>query len=125
MFQGGAAFWYNLLPSGESDKRTLHAGCPVLLGSKWSKCTVIFELFNLSSPRFYWGSYYPIVSFMCMFCRSLFVLLYFFFWPLCCVFFFELRILIVSLVSLNYSYIHMVILLTDTTNNDNNKKIKL
>lgn len=33
--KGGAAFWYNLLPSGESDKRTLHAGCPVLLGSKW------------------------------------------------------------------------------------------
>jgi hypothetical protein len=26
---------------------------------------------------------------MCMFCRSLFVLLYFFFWPLCCLFFFD------------------------------------
>jgi hypothetical protein len=31
---------------------------------------------------------------MCMFCRLLFVLLYFFFWPLCCLFFFDLRILI-------------------------------
>jgi hypothetical protein len=45
LFQGGAAFWYNLLPSGECDKRTLHAGCPVLLGSKWSKCTVILKMF--------------------------------------------------------------------------------
>ena len=31
-----------------------------------------------------WGSCYSIFSFMCMFCRSLFVLLYFFFWSLCC-----------------------------------------
>jgi len=31
---------------------------------------------------------------MCMFCRLLFVLLYFFFWPLCCLSFFDLRILI-------------------------------
>jgi hypothetical protein len=35
---------------------------------------------------FQWGSCYSIFSFMCMFCRSLFVLLYFFFWPLCCLF---------------------------------------
>jgi hypothetical protein len=39
-------------------------------------------------------SCYSIFSFMCMFCRSLFVLLYFFFWPLCCLFFFDIRILI-------------------------------
>jgi hypothetical protein len=26
-----------------------------------------------------------------MFCKSLFVLLYFFFWPLCCLFFFDIR----------------------------------
>ena len=31
--------------------------------------------------------------FMCMFCRSLFVLLYFFFWPLRCLFFFDIQIL--------------------------------
>ena len=36
------------------------------------------------------------VSFMCMFCRSLFVILSFFFWPLCCLSF-DLRILITSL----------------------------
>jgi hypothetical protein len=45
-----------------------------------------------------------IFSFMCMFCRSLFVLLSFFFWPLCCLFFFNLRILITPLVSSNSSY---------------------
>jgi hypothetical protein len=28
---------------------------------------------------------YSIFNFICMFCRSLFVLLYFFYWPLCCV----------------------------------------
>jgi hypothetical protein len=32
-----------------------------------------------------------------MFCRSLFVFLYFFFWPLRCLFFFDIRILITSL----------------------------
>jgi hypothetical protein len=30
------------------------------------------------NPRFYWGSCYSISSFICMFCRSLFFLLYFF-----------------------------------------------
>jgi hypothetical protein len=41
-----------------------------------------------SPPSFWWGSCYSIFSFMCMFCRSLFVLLYFFFWPLSCLSFF-------------------------------------
>jgi hypothetical protein len=49
-------------------------------------------------------STHPMFSFMCMFCRSLFVLLYFFFWPLCCLFFFDLRILTTPLVSSNSSY---------------------
>ena len=39
-----------------------------------------------------------------MFCRSLFVPLYFFFWPLCCLFFFDILILIAPLVSSNSSY---------------------
>ncbi|XP_033758130.1 prolyl 4-hydroxylase subunit alpha-3-like [Pecten maximus] len=33
--EGAAAFWYNLLDDGQVNRRTLHAGCPVLLGSKW------------------------------------------------------------------------------------------
>jgi hypothetical protein len=40
-----------------------------------------------------------------MFCRWLFVLLYFFFWSLCCLFFFDVRILIAPLVSSNSSFI--------------------
>jgi hypothetical protein len=39
-----------------------------------------------------------------MFCRSLFVLWYFFFLPLCCLFFFDIRIFITPLVSSNSSY---------------------
>ena len=42
-------------------------------------------------------------SLMCMFCRSSFVLFPFFFWPLCCLFFFDLRILVTLLVSSNSS----------------------
>jgi hypothetical protein len=49
---------------------------------------------------------YSIFSFMCMFCRLLFVLLYFFFWPLCSLFFFDIWILITSLVSSNSSLIY-------------------
>ena len=56
------------------------------------------------TPRFQWGSCYSIFSFICMFCRSLFVLLYIFFWPLCCLFFFNIQILITPLVSSNSSY---------------------
>ena len=41
---------------------------------------------------------------MCMFCRSLFVLLFIFFWPLCCLFFFDQRILITPLVSSSSSF---------------------
>jgi hypothetical protein len=54
---------------------------------------------------FWLGSFCLIFSFMCMFCRSLFVLLSFFFWPMCCLFVFDLRILITPLVSSNYSYV--------------------
>jgi hypothetical protein len=46
---------------------------------------------------------YSIFSFMCIFCRSLFVLLYLLFRPLCCLFFFDLSILITPLVSSNSS----------------------
>ena len=54
--------------------------------------------------EFVWGSCYSIFSAMCMFCRSVFALLYFFIWPLCCLFFFDLRILITPLVSSNLTY---------------------
>jgi len=53
------------------------------------------------TPGFKWGSCYSIFSFMCMLCRSLDVL---FFWPLCCLFFFDIRIPITHLVSSNSFY---------------------
>jgi hypothetical protein len=45
---------------------------------------------------------YSSFSFMCMFCRSLFFLLYFFFWPLLCLFF-DIQILMYPLVFSNSS----------------------
>jgi hypothetical protein len=52
-----------------------------------------------SSPVFSWVRVTRSLD-MCMFCRSLFVLLYlFFFWSLCCQFFFDIQILIAPLVS--------------------------
>lgn len=35
--KGTAVFWWNLHKSGVRDLRTMHAGCPVLVGSKWGK----------------------------------------------------------------------------------------
>ena len=51
------------------------------------------------TSSFQWASCYSIFSFICMLCRWLFVLLYFFFWPLCCLLFFDIRILITPLIS--------------------------
>ena len=33
--KGAALFWYNLYRNGQMDQRTIHAGCPVLYGTKW------------------------------------------------------------------------------------------
>ncbi|XP_064642565.1 prolyl 4-hydroxylase subunit alpha-2-like [Lineus longissimus] len=33
--KGSATLWYNLNRDGDPDVRTLHAGCPVAIGSKW------------------------------------------------------------------------------------------
>ena len=70
------------------------------------------ELFNLPgapefTPDFKSGSCYSFYSFICMFCRSLFVLLYFFFWPLCCLSLFDLRNMITPLVSSNSSFTNL------------------
>ena len=55
------------------------------------------------TPGFQRGSCSSIFSFICMFCRSLVVLLYFFCWPLFCLFF-DIQILITPLVSSNSYY---------------------
>ena len=65
----------------------------------------------ISLPVFSWVRD-ALFSFICMFCRSLFVLLYFFFWPLCCLFFCDIRLQI--LVSSNSSHITIFECLIDT-----------
>ena len=55
---------------------------------QWSRNCLPF-LSSRDYPRFYGGSCYSIFSFMCMLCISLFVLLSFFFWSLCCLFFYD------------------------------------
>jgi prolyl 4-hydroxylase len=34
--KGDALFFYSLTPNGEVDPKSLHAGCPVVRGDKWS-----------------------------------------------------------------------------------------
>ena len=70
--------------------------------SEWRR--KIWKHWNCTfKTSFYWGSCYSIFCFISMFCRSLFVLMSFFLWPLCCLSFFDLRILITPLVSSNPS----------------------
>jgi hypothetical protein len=59
-----------------------------------------------------WGSCYSIFWFMCLFCRSLFVVLYLFFCP----FFFDIWIMITPLVSSN---LHNRIVSAGITSDDN------
>jgi hypothetical protein len=56
------------------------------------------------TPWFQWDSCYSIFSFMYMFWRSWFVLLSFFYWPWCCLFFLDLRVLTTPLLSSNSSH---------------------
>ena len=42
--QGDAAFWWNLKRSGDGDDSTRHAGCPVLVGSKWGNIMYLFVI---------------------------------------------------------------------------------
>ena len=55
---------------------------------------------HLSSPPVFSGVRVArsLVLYVC------FVLLYFFFWPVCCLFFFDIRILITPLICSSYSY---------------------
>ncbi|KAL5285640.1 hypothetical protein ACFFRR_007370 [Megaselia abdita] len=44
--KGTMVFWYNLHASGNKDFRSLHAGCPVIKGSKW-----IFNIWMRIKPQ--------------------------------------------------------------------------
>jgi hypothetical protein len=79
-----------------------YAGCSMIRPQQVQKVFMLHQFY--SNQGFVVGLCYSIFSFLCMFCRSLFVLMYFFFWPLCCWFFFDLRILITFLVSSNSSF---------------------
>jgi hypothetical protein len=61
---------------------------------------------HLSSPLYSVGFVLPSL----WFCKSLFVLLSLFFWPLYCLFFFDVRLMITPLVSLDFSCIWFAIL---------------
>ena len=68
---------------------------------------------HLSSPTVFSGVRVSIFSFMCMFCRSLFVLLYVFLWSLCCLFFFVIQIMnIPSNSSYGQTLLHNAVHLT-------------
>ena len=64
-----------------------------------------FEVERETILGFMWGSCYSIFCCICMFCRSLFVILFFIIRPWCCLFFFYLRFLIAPLVSSNFSQV--------------------
>jgi hypothetical protein len=67
---------------------------------------------HLSSPSVFSGVYVTQSLIFCVvFCRLLFVLLYFFFWPLCCLFF-DLQLLITPQVSYfrtTYKLVHVLL----------------
>jgi hypothetical protein len=64
----------------------------ILENKLWSRNCLPFRS-TWVYPGFQWGSCYSIFSFIWYVCRSFFVLLYLFFWALCCLSF-DLRILI-------------------------------
>ncbi|XP_017874258.1 PREDICTED: prolyl 4-hydroxylase subunit alpha-2-like [Drosophila arizonae] len=45
--RGNALFWYNMQHNGTVDSRTLHGGCPILVGSKWIFTQWISDLPNM------------------------------------------------------------------------------
>ena len=67
-------------------------------GKKYKNYDIVKTVENFSGVRVTRSS-----ALCAMFCRSLFGFLSIFFWPLCCLFFFELWILIIPLVSSNSS----------------------
>jgi hypothetical protein len=76
-----------------------------LCGRNDTLCNTVFK--NLWVDRPYYcinhllSSCYSIFCFMCMFCKSVFVL---FLWPLCCPSGLDLRIFITPMISSNFSY---------------------
>jgi len=69
------------------------------------------------SPSFLVGFVFArSLAFSVVLSRSMFVLLYFFFWPLYCLFFFELQFLITPFVSLDLSWTFVCFFLAESKN---------
>ena len=84
-----------LLEKFEDIKGVIRSCCIHILYVKYiNKIKLVFS----------WVRVVQSLDFCVVFCRSLFVLLYFFFSPLCCLSFFDIRILITPLVSSNFSF---------------------
>ena len=89
----------------------MHTGVQHEFHSGWCSCRLVetrrvqlvaqelltFPEHLSSFPVFSWICGAWSLAFCVVFCRSLCVLLYFFFWQLCCLFFIDMRILITSL----------------------------
>ena len=75
---------------------------------------------HVASHCFQWGSCYLIFSFMRMFCRSVVVFLFFFFWPLYCLFFFDLQVMVSSNSSHWQTLSHNVVSSTPRHERDSN-----
>ena len=75
----------------QTDMRNRLSMTDITRSTVYTRSTSVAPKFT---PGFKWVSFYSIFSFMRIFCRSLFVLLYLFFWPLFCLFVFDIRILI-------------------------------
>ena len=43
---GTMAFWYNLHMNGTGDTKTIHAACPVVIGTKWGQCSFTDQSFQ-------------------------------------------------------------------------------
>jgi len=52
--RGSVVMWYNLKDNGQIDTQTLHAACPVIVGSKWGMFailqTITCDLYFLFTP---------------------------------------------------------------------------
>ena len=46
--KGTLAFWYNLHLNGSGNTKTIHAACPVMLGTKWGEHTISIYSTGLS-----------------------------------------------------------------------------
>lgn len=66
--KGTAIMWYNLKDDGEGNTKTLHAACPVIVGSKWGKYPLninrIEYIIHYYLPQFATSGFGSVYSFL-------------------------------------------------------------